>query len=161
MLKKRNFLRNFCVIGASKTMKQYFAMKTVIYPFFLLLLLFTISGHILAQRVNVTGKVSDATTNQPIHRISVVEKNSGIGTMTSEDGSYSLFLQRGEVELEFSGMNYDTQKVIFILRNDTIVDTKTTMAFQERRRKVVKNNVVAVQHELTIKASNRSPIPLH
>jgi len=160
MLKKRNFLRNFCVIDASKTMKQYFAMKTVIYLSYSVLLLI-IPVFTWAQRVNVTGRVSDASTNRPIHRISVVDKNSGIGTMTSEDGTYSLFLQRGEVELEFSGINYDTQKVVFFLRNDTIIDAKTSIAFQERKRKVVKDNVVAAQHEPTIKASNQSLKPLH
>ncbi|HOY51635.1 MAG TPA: hypothetical protein PLX49_07700 [Prolixibacteraceae bacterium] len=54
-----------------------------------------------SQMVSVTGKVTDQLTGSLIRDLTVLEKNSGIGTISAFDGSFSLLLKPGEVELNF------------------------------------------------------------
>lgn len=55
------------------------------------LLIFMLSiNFIHAQKITVTGVVSDATTNQPILGANVIEKGTTNGTVTDFDGNYTL-----------------------------------------------------------------------
>ncbi len=119
-------------------------MKTVIFLFFFVALTI-ISGYLQAQRINVSGRVFEASTMQPLNSFSVVDKISGTGTMTSEDGFYSLFLQKGVVELEFSGLNYDYYKAVFTLIRDTVVDARVQINFHDKSRRPRKESVTVVQ----------------
>ncbi|MFZ5430395.1 MAG: carboxypeptidase-like regulatory domain-containing protein [Bacteroidota bacterium] len=102
-----------------------------------LLLIFIISVPLVseAQRFNITGRVSDTDTMQPAVQISVQDRMSGTGTITSEQGNYSLLLNHGPVELLFSGNHYEPYLVSFELKRDTLIDVRLTQVIQDPRNK--------------------------
>ena len=95
-------------------------MKTLAFLSMLALLLL-VAYNAQAQFLIVTGTVIDYVSGKTISQLSIIEKNSGIGTITSDNGGFSLALKRGEVELTFSDENYKPSAMSFILRNDTTV----------------------------------------
>ncbi len=127
-------------------------MKTVV----ILLLVFLATHPLLlsAQRHIVSGRIFDSSTLMPVNQLSVYEKTSGIGTMTNEDGGYSLVLNRGDVELVFSGINFQAVKIGFALTSDTLVNLNLNAQLPERNRRNRKESNVLVQH------SAATPIPV-
>lgn len=126
-------------------------MKTV----FLLIILTFVFGFLplisLSQRHNVSGKVSDSVSSHPIGQLSVVDRVSGVGTITTDDGFYSLLLNKGNVEIHFSGLTYDPSSVRFELRGDTVIDIRLSPAIQEKSRKYRKESISALQNPFPIK----------
>jgi hypothetical protein len=101
-----------------------------------------------AQRHNVSGRIFDSSTLMPVNQISVYEKSSGIGTMTNEEGGYSLMLSRGDIELVYSGINYETLKIGFSLNSDTLINLNLNVQMPERNRRNRKESNVLVQHSV-------------
>jgi hypothetical protein len=123
-------------------------MKTAV----IMLLVFLTSSYPLllsAQRHIVNGRIFDSSTLLPINQLSVYEKISGIGTMTNEEGGYSLMLNRGDVELVYTGINYETVKVDFTLKSDTLINLNLNTQIPERNRRNRKESNVLVQHSVT------------
>jgi hypothetical protein len=127
-------------------MKYIFAMKTVS----LLTLLTFIFGIMplfsFSQRYHVTGKVSDYSSSQPISQLSVVDKVSGTGTITTEDGFYSLLLNKGKVDISFTGLIYEPASVRFDLRGDTVVDIRLLQSIHEKNRRFRKEPISVLPH---------------
>ena len=67
----------------------------------LILLIFLAYAHLLAQR-SISGIVADAEKNEPLAGVSVVVKNTTLGTSTSTDGSYKLSVPDHAEVLVFS-----------------------------------------------------------
>jgi hypothetical protein len=88
-----------------------------------------------AQRFNISGRVTDVHTAQPVGQISVFDRISGTGTITSEQGNYSLLLNQGNVELLVSSSNYEPFLISFELKRDTLVDFRLTQLMQDPRNK--------------------------
>src|SRR5690606_37943496 len=63
----------------------------------------------MAQRV-LTGKVTDPN-GEPIPKASVMARGTRIGTVTGQDGSFTLTLPSGARALEISIIGYETQVV--------------------------------------------------
>lgn len=64
----------------------------------------------LAQRT-ITGKVTDAQTNEPLIGANILVVGTSTGTVTDFDGTYSLPVPEGATELEFSYTGYTNQRV--------------------------------------------------
>lgn len=77
--------------------------KILIY---LVLVLTGISG--IAQTFTVSGTVTDKVTGETLIGATVMDKNSGKGTITNSYGYYSLTLPGGEVVLRVSYVGYKT-----------------------------------------------------
>ncbi|AKD02540.1 SusC/RagA family TonB-linked outer membrane protein [Pontibacter korlensis] len=76
---------------------------------FLSLLLVTALLHqAMAQVRAITGKVTDATTSQPLPGVTVLVKGTTVGTATSADGSYTINVPEGNNTLVFSFIGYQT-----------------------------------------------------
>lgn len=76
---------------------------------FLSLLLVTALVHqAMAQVKAITGKVTDASTNQPLPGVTVLVKGTTVGTATSSDGSYTINVPEGQNTLVFSYIGYTT-----------------------------------------------------
>lgn len=75
---------------------------------------------VAGQFVSVAGRVTDNLTGAVIRDLTVVEKNSGIGTITSQDGSFSLLLKPGDVLLHLFSENYELHTISFELKKDTV-----------------------------------------
>jgi hypothetical protein len=74
-----------------------------------------------SQLLTVTGTVKDEQSGAYVRQLSIVERVSGIGTITSEDGGFFLALKGGKVELTFSDEKHEAFIVEFELRNDTSI----------------------------------------
>ncbi|WP_299825815.1 SusC/RagA family TonB-linked outer membrane protein [uncultured Pontibacter sp.] len=74
----------------------------------LLILTFTLLQQAMAQVREVTGRVTDATTNQPLPGVTVLVKGTTVGTATSGDGSYTLSVPETGRTLQFSFIGYTT-----------------------------------------------------
>lgn len=77
--------------------------------------------HLLAQgRGLVTGTITDAGTGNPMEAVSV-SANRRSGTITDEEGKFSLSLTSGRHILEFYFVGYEmSRRVIQVSENDTI-----------------------------------------
>ncbi|MDX5419241.1 MAG: SusC/RagA family TonB-linked outer membrane protein [Hymenobacteraceae bacterium] len=72
------------------------------------LLVFALQLQVLAQGRTVTGRVTDASTNQPLPGVSVLVKGTNVGTATGADGSYSINVPEGSNTLQFRFIGYQT-----------------------------------------------------
>lgn len=111
-------------------------MKTFILSamaLLLVLLQLMVSG----QTCTLNGKISSKTTGEDIRQMSVVERHSGIGTITSENGTFTLILKQGPVELLLKDENYEPILKSFILKSDTtlILDMNPVSFYGNRKGK--------------------------
>ena len=83
----------------------------------LLGVLFLVPLMVSAQQVQITGKVTEAGSGDPIPGVNVVVKGSTIGTITDMDGGFSLEVNEGSVLL-ISFIGY-TQKEITVTASQT------------------------------------------
>jgi TonB-linked SusC/RagA family outer membrane protein len=67
-----------------------------------------ISAH--AQTVNITGKITSADDGQPIPGVSIKIKGTGLGAISSIDGSYFIAAEPGKV-LVFNFLGYAPQEI--------------------------------------------------
>ena len=65
-------------------------MKNILTGLFLSLLFFISVNNVLAQTTNITGKVTDALTNEPVPFATVILKGSTIGANTDFNGSFQI-----------------------------------------------------------------------
>ena len=72
------------------------------------LVLMFLSISMMAQKVSVSGTVSDQTG--PVIGASVIEKGTTNGTMTDNDGHFTLTVSKGAV-IEISSIGYKTQEI--------------------------------------------------
>lgn len=72
------------------------------------LVLMFLSISMMAQKVPVSGTVSDQTS--PVIGASVIEKGTTNGTMTDNDGHFTLTVSKGAV-IEISSIGYKTQEI--------------------------------------------------
>lgn len=87
-------------------MKKLFTKLTVIT-----VLLFGLCSFAVGQRT-ITGVITDAETNEPLIGANVIIKDTGTGTITDIDGSYSLDVPEGTESLVISYTGYIDQVVI-------------------------------------------------
>jgi|694.fasta_scaffold00585_6 TonB-linked SusC/RagA family outer membrane protein len=86
----------------------------------LLLLLFS-SGNAIAQKV-VTGKVTNKETGEPLQGVSVIADKSSGGTVTKEDGTFSLKYKSGATKLAFSYIGFTPE--VFQLKDQSTIEVK-------------------------------------
>jgi len=109
-------------------------MKTEKLLLFFVFCLFA-TGPGMAQLVNVVGKVTNQE-GQKINNVSILEKVSGIGTISSEDGLFSLLLKPGEVLLNFSLPGYQSCTTEFILKKDTVLNISLPILRAEKNKRL-------------------------
>jgi TonB-linked SusC/RagA family outer membrane protein len=63
-----------------------------------------------AQTVNITGKITSADDGQPIPGVSIKIKGTGLGAISSIDGSYSIAAESAKV-LVFTFLGYSPQEI--------------------------------------------------
>jgi TonB-linked SusC/RagA family outer membrane protein len=73
---------------------------------------FFVGISLYAQERNVTGKVSDAGTGEPLPGVNVVLKGTTIGTTTDVDGGFSLVVPDESTVLVFSFIGYLTEEIV-------------------------------------------------
>ena len=80
----------------------------------LLLVLFVLmgAGFAFAQNYQVSGKVTDAATNEPLAFVTVVEKGSTRAVVTDDDGNYRLNVSGVNAVVVFQLMGYTQMEMI-------------------------------------------------
>ncbi len=71
-----------------------------------------------SERHTISGFITDAKTGERLILASVLDRNSGQGTLTNEYGFFSLSLEAGEVSLQFSYLGFQPQERAFLLQED-------------------------------------------
>jgi len=73
----------------------------------IILILLFIVGNITAQKINISGFVTDKNTGEKIINANVFVKNSTIGTVTNEYGYYSLYIPKNqEITIKIGFVGY-------------------------------------------------------
>ena len=79
---------------------------------FVLLLAGTNTSNLLAQRItSASGIVKDSITGEPMSYVSVIFENSTIGTMTDDNGLFSVQNDKGLTKLLISSLGYENKRV--------------------------------------------------
>jgi len=93
--------------------------------YFFLFFLLTISCSLLAQETKISGVVTDAETGQPISRASINVKGKLTGTVTDENGKFSLTVNK--VKLPFSilitSVSHQAKEVEITSQDQTVTTT--------------------------------------
>src|SRR5690554_2308786 len=76
-----------------------------------ILLFILASAVMVAQQVNVAGRVAARSDGSPIPGVSVVQQGTSMGTITDSEGHYSLSAEMGAT-LVFSFIGMDTREVV-------------------------------------------------
>ncbi len=107
-----------------------------------------------AQFICITGKIADRATGESMRQVSVVEQHTGIGTISSEYGFFSLCLKPGMVELVFSDGRYVEVSSGFELSRDTVMqvlmdprDPESLKRFRRETGGADHFQAVAVKHQ--------------
>ncbi len=96
--------------------------------------------------VCVSGKVTVQITGDAIPQLSVEEINSGIGTITADDGSFSLLLRPGNITLHFFSEAYLPDSKAFTLTRDTTLQVNLSAMESIQRKKERKANTANSEH---------------
>jgi TonB-linked SusC/RagA family outer membrane protein len=103
----------------------------------------------------ITGKVTDAG-NQPINKVSILEKGTSNGTTTKEDGSFSLSVSSNDAVLLISAVGFKTQElavkgrntfVIVMQVNQRDIDEVVVIGYGTKKRSDVTGSVSSVPKE--------------
>lgn len=108
-------------------------------PQFLLLLfvfLFSITAQVFAQTRTITGVVKDSE-NKPLASATVTVRGKTISTVTSNDGSFSLSVPTGAIELEVSCFVGYTTAVVPVSATQTSVTATLTVSTESLNEVVV------------------------
>jgi len=100
-----------------------------------LLLVFALQLQVLAQGRVVTGRVTDASTNQPLPGVAVLVKGTTVGTATGAEGDYSITVPENGTTLEFRFIGYKTTERP--IGTSTTIDVALPVATEELGEVVV------------------------
>ncbi len=78
----------------------------------LFLFLFFISGNIMAQKISVTGKVTDASSGSPLLGVSIGITGTTLGTISDVDGKFTIQVPSKDAILVFSSVGYKPQQIV-------------------------------------------------
>lgn len=125
-------------------MKSYFAYLTLLF--------FIVPGISWAQVVTISGYVRNAADGQALENVSIFEKQSGVGTITNQDGFYKLILQQGEYDLTVSDNGFQTfERHLDINANTTVEICLSPM----EQKKVRQKKTVSKQEKSTKKTRKK------
>ena len=79
---------------------------------FIILIVFTlISFFTIKAQISVSGSVSDASTEDVLIGVTVIEVGSNNGTVTDENGQYTISLRSDTASLKFLYIGYTSQTI--------------------------------------------------
>ena len=91
-------------------------------------ILFCLPLFVIAQ-INISGSVTDISTNKPVENASVILSNTSIGAKTDNSGAFTLrYAKSGQYDLVISIIGYETYHKVITVTNENIVleDVKIT-----------------------------------
>src|SRR5258705_12931773 len=102
-------------------------MRLKIFPsrVWLLATFLLISNIIQAQQKEISGKVTDATTGQPVVGATVSVRGSGVATQTNASGNFTIAVPNSKARLEISSVGFEPQDISPGSRTNIAVSLKT------------------------------------
>ena len=95
------------------------------------LMLLMASVQASAQKITVSGYVTDSVSGERMINAAVYEKASYIGTTTNNYGFYSLSLTPGKAEIVVSYLGYEPLTTTLSLTRDTVMNFGLNMSVSE------------------------------
>ena len=83
--------------------------KTTLFISLLAIISFT---QTFAQQKTISGKVTDASTGQPVVGTTVSVKGTKLATQTDNDGNYSISIPNSAKALIFTSIGYESQDIL-------------------------------------------------
>ena len=99
-----------------------------------IVLAFFMFASVYAQQLRISGKVTDASTNESLPGVNVAVKGSGTGTSTDGNGSYTISVNKGST-LVFSFLGYASQELV--VGNSTTMNVALSATATELNEVVV------------------------
>src|SRR5690606_33363397 len=109
-------------------------------------------AHQQPDRINITGKVTDAFDNTSLPGVSVVVVGTTRGTMTDTNGVYELSVNEGD-SVMFSFIGYKTEKIkvgkvkvvnVSLSEDTEMLDDAVVVAFGTQRKESVVSSITTV-----------------
>lgn len=121
--------------------------RLLLTTFFILLL----SGNLFAQKVQVSGKVTDADTKETLIGVTVLEKGTGNGTTTDVNGAFRISVPKGAI-LVFSYVGYDAQELpaqevmnVVLAVKQTMLDQVVVVGYGTQNKRDVTGSIYKVK----------------
>ena len=106
---------------------------------------------VLSQNITVSGYITIAKSGESLINATIFDSKTNKGTVSNTYGFYSLTLPKGETELHFSYIGLSTEKKIFTLSHDTIINIKLS-----EENNLTEVTVIGYQKGLNIRSSQMS-----
>lgn len=106
-------------------------------------LLIAMAGTASAQDRNLTGRVTDQVEGQPLPGVNVLIKGTTIGTVTDQDGKYSISIPTSAATLVFSFIGFQTMEVS--IGNKQVVDVQLSADVTQLSEIVITGTGVATE----------------
>ena len=100
-------------------------MKKLVSFLSLLLAIFYVS--VTSAQVQISGKVLDAETNEPLLGVQVVVQGTSFGTISDPDGNYSVTVPEIDSTLEFRFVGYGAQEFV-VSRGTSVIDVRLSQS---------------------------------
>src|SRR5665647_1768174 len=82
----------------------------------------------MAQQRTVSGKVTDATTGQPVAGSTVTVRGSTVATQTSSDGNFTITVPNANSRLVISSVGFESEDISIAGKSVVSVSLKTTVS---------------------------------
>lgn len=105
-------------------------MPVKIFTIFIFCSIIFLSHDAGAQSFNLSGKVTDVSL-QALPYVSIKVKELNTGTITDQDGNYSLALNSGKYEITFSRVGYKTETISATIKDN---DSKQNIILDEDQK---------------------------
>ena len=112
-----------------------------------------------AQKYTVSGYLTDAASGESLISAALLERNSGMGTVSNNYGYYTLTLPAGDAALEYSYLGYTSRELSFRLTRDTVIH----IALKASGEMLAGASVTASRSEIGVRGTQMSAIeiPVH
>ncbi|MHC1707768.1 MAG: SusC/RagA family TonB-linked outer membrane protein [Bacteroidales bacterium] len=129
-------------------MKQINKSGRLLLTAFLMILF---SGSLIAQKINVSGTVTDADTKETLIGVTILEKGTTNGTTTDVSGTYRLSVQRGST-LVFSYVGYESKELpaqevlnVVLTTKQTLLDQVVVVGYGTQNKRDVTGSIYKVK----------------
>lgn len=124
-------------------------MKTIL-NFLILLGILVVPEYGQAQLLSVSGYVKNFVSEKVIENVSVYENESGIGTISNNEGYYKLLLKPGKQHLKISSHGFENFSTEFELKGDTIITVRLKPA-NYKQLELADGKMISENEEITQK----------
>ncbi len=151
---KQPFVPFFCLYLYSRKTIYNLIMKTFILTntFILLCLLPSLTW---GQFVTISGYVNDSSNGKALENVSIFESNSGIGTISNQNGFYRLVLNDSLVNLQIANKGFKDFSQKMEIASDTTLVVKLEPQLIERKNQKNDDEVLQAGIQLEDKKAER------